>query len=148
MARVRGRRTRPRLNPEVSLTPLIDTALNLLIIFMITTPMLNNSLRIELPKGKVKEDAGARQEMIVSLNKAGKMALDGKEMQFEDLISVVKKSIGSQKDKTVFVQADKATNYGEVINVVDGLKQVKGVSYVALATSGASTNNSGKSNSR
>lgn len=141
MARIRSMRQVRRQAPiEVTLTPLIDTALNLLIIFMVATPMMHNSLRIELPKGKVKEDTGIRQELIVSLTKKGEVALDGKIMNFDAIIASLKKKIGSYKNKTIFVQADQACNYGQVIKVVDALKQIKGVSYVALATSGKSTN--------
>ena len=45
--------------PEISLTPLIDTALVLLVIFMVATPIMKNSLTIDLPKGHMKEEKSA-----------------------------------------------------------------------------------------
>ena len=53
MARRKRKKTASHL--DVNLTPLIDMALTLLIIFMVTTPMMQNSIRINLPKGHAKE---------------------------------------------------------------------------------------------
>ena len=52
---------------EISLTPLIDTALTLLIIFMITAPMMQNSIKVQLPKGKAKEADTVNKERHVDL---------------------------------------------------------------------------------
>ena len=52
--RSRGRRRRLQAMNDVSLTPLIDTALTLLIIFMVATPMMRNSIRVTLPSGQAK----------------------------------------------------------------------------------------------
>jgi len=58
--------------PHVSLTPLIDVALTLLIIFMITAPMVQNGIKIDLPQGNSKE-VGSQQELVVSMRRDGKM---------------------------------------------------------------------------
>ena len=136
MARVnRGRRNRRgSMLPEITLTPLIDTALTLLVIFMIATPMLQNSLKIELPKGKMGERTNSQRELIIEVAKDGRVACGDKVVKFDALEGVVKRAIGSKKDQTVFVKADQASNYGQVIKVVDALKQIDGVAYVALAT--------------
>ena len=61
------KRRRARPSPqEISLTPLIDTALTLLIIFMVTTPMMHNAIKVNLPQGKSNE-AGGQQELVVYL---------------------------------------------------------------------------------
>ena len=136
MARVRRSRRVRKTLPEITLTPLIDTALTLLIIFMIATPMIQNALKIELPRGKMKEAGSNQQELMVAVSKEGKVALDGKIISFDTLPESVRKKIRSRKNQTVFVKADRASNYGEVIRIVDALKQIEGVSYVALATAG------------
>lgn len=136
MARVRrGRRGRRQFHlPDITLTPLIDTALTLLIIFMIATPMMHNSIKISLPKGQVKETTEPPKQLVVSLDKDKKIALDGKKLSFSGLVQEVNKKVVGKKDQTVFVKADTASNYGQVIKIVDELKRIKGVSYVALAT--------------
>lgn len=133
----RNRRRRERRRPEVSLTPLIDTALTLLIIFMITTPMLKkeNALEVELPKGNVKEVSdGLQQELVVSVDKQGRISFDGKLLSQKDLITVLQKKVGEHSKKTVFVKADTTVHYGIVIELVDAIKHIGGIKYVALAT--------------
>lgn len=136
----RRRRQKEHSFPEVYLTPLIDTALTLLIIFMITTPAIKkeNALQVELPRGKVTEvDDGKKQDIIVSLDKQGKIFLDGKGIQEKEVLDRLKKKIGNLKERTVFVKADTGAQYGKVIELVDKIKHVSGVRYVALATAKA-----------
>ena len=123
--------------PEISLTPLIDTALTLLIIFMVTTPMLNkeNALQVELPKGNVKETSDIqKEELIVTVSKKGDISFNNKVIKEKEVVAVLQKALGKKKDKTVFVKADTGSSYGKVIELVDTLKHVGGIKYVALAT--------------
>ena len=130
----RGRRKVTTL-PEISLTPLIDTALTLLVIFMVTAPMMNNALKIELPKGQAKEDQGTQQDLIVSVDKNKKLYLNDKLVASNDaLIKKIRSTLGKNMDRTVYVQADQSVPYGHVIELVDHIKVVGGVAYVALAT--------------
>ena len=121
--------------PEVSLTPLIDTALTLLVIFMITTPMMNNVIKVELPSSKVDEmDKHVQQETIVYIDAQGKLHLNGQELKLPAIIKELQK-MGQQKTvEMVFVKADQAVEYGKVIDLVDTIKMAGGIKYVALAT--------------
>lgn len=123
--------------PEISLTPLIDTALTLLIIFMVTTPMLQkeNALQVELPKGNVKETQETqKEELTVVITQKGDLSFNNKIIKEKDLILALKKAIGKKNDKTVFVKADTGASYGKVIELVDSIKHIGGIKYVALAT--------------
>ena len=133
--RRRGRRQ--SIFPEISLTPLIDTALTLLIIFMVTTPMLKNenALQVELPKGSMKEVHDSKEEeFVITLDKNGKMALNSTVMKKLSIIDKLKSVIAQNKKQTVFVKADAAVDYGKVIELIDSIKYISGVQYVALAT--------------
>lgn len=123
--------------PEISLTPLIDTALTLLIIFMVTTPMLKkeNALQVELPKGKMKEiDDSKEQEITIAIDKSGKFSFNNKIVKEVEILERLKMQVGKKSDRTVFVKADTAVHYGKVLELVDKIKHVSGVRYVALAT--------------
>lgn len=133
------RRKRNRRKPidalnDISMTPLIDTALTLLVIFMMATPVIQNAVRITLPQGDAKEDAGAAQELIVFLDKNNQLYLNKDKMEKKNLIASIQKQVGSKNEKTVFVKADRGVNYGTVIELVDEIKTIGGVKYVALAT--------------
>ncbi|MBT3455700.1 biopolymer transporter ExbD [bacterium] len=135
MSRFRRRGKRFTLSmPEVSLTPLIDTALTLLIIFMVTAHMFHNSILIQLPKGHVKEDREAKEELVVALDKQGSLYFEGKPITQTGLIKILKQKLEKQPSKPVFVQGDQGVEYGKVIDLVDMLKIRGGVEYVALST--------------
>lgn len=136
MANLRTSRRRIQKSiPEVSLTPLIDTALTLLVIFMITAPMMHNAIRVDLPKGKASECPTNDEELLVSVDKEGKMFLNGQlAPDFPTLMTMIKKTIGTAHDKTVFVHADETARYGQVLELVDNIKVIGGITYVALAT--------------
>lgn len=134
MAFNRRKRKAPSALNDIPLTPLIDTALTLLIIFMVTTPMMQNAIKVTLPEGKAKEDGSAKQELIVYVDQQKKMFFNGVPVTKDSLVSTVKRKIGNDKDCTVFVKADKDVSYGYVIQIVDQLKVAGGVKYVALAT--------------
>lgn len=131
----RRRRAPHSALPEIPLTPLIDTAMNLLIIFMVATPMMNNMIKVELPRGSVRESDSKQQELTVFVDKQEKMYVNGKAIANRDaLVKELRRILGAEKDKTVFIKADQSVHYGYVIELVDHLKSVGGVSYVALAT--------------
>ncbi|QQR48892.1 biopolymer transporter ExbD [bacterium] len=118
--------------PEISLTPLIDTALTLLIIFIVTAPMVQNGIKVNLPHGKSKE-AGNQQELVVTLNKKNELYFNSYPVKKEELVSTIQKALENNEDTPIYVRADETVSYGNVIDIVDNLKQA-GVKYVAMST--------------
>ena len=130
--RRRKRRFKRVALPEVSLTPLIDTALTLLVIFIITVPAIQNGIKVDLPQGNSKE-VGTQQELVVTLNKEGKLYFNSYPIDRRSLVDTVTKAMKTQEDRPVYVRADRTVSYGKVIEIVDELK-VAGVKYVAMST--------------
>ena len=129
------RQRKPIVMPEITLTPLIDTALTLLVIFMITAPMMNNVIKVELPSSHVDEmDTHVQQETVVYIDKQQKTYLNGTEMNLQAIIKTLQKMGKDKKIEMVFVKADQAVEYGKVIDLVDTIKMAGGIKYVALAT--------------
>ena len=107
----------------------------LLVIFMITTPMMNNVIKINLPSSSVNEvDSKDQQETIVYVDKQSKLYLNGTEMKLQAIMKNLQTMSKQQKVEIVFVKADQAVEYGRVIELVDTIKTVGGIKYVALAT--------------
>ncbi len=134
MTRRSRRRRSLSLMTDVPLTPLIDTALTLLVIFMITTPMLHNAIRVTLPQGKAHEQANAQEDITIYIDKDGGLFLNGTAITHDNLIAQLHAAVAQDCGKTVFVKADTAVAYGTVVELVDRIKVVGGVKYVALAT--------------
>ena len=130
--KLRRRMLRKHAWPELILTPLIDTFATLLVMFIITAPMVQNSIKVDLPFGKSKE-VGATQELIVTLQKDGKIFFNNFPTNKQDLVTSIQKSLANKEDTPVFVKADRTLAYGKVIEIVDQLKEA-GVRYVAMST--------------
>jgi biopolymer transport protein ExbD len=119
---------------DISLTPIIDVALTLLVIFIMTAPVIQNAIKITLPKGAVKEDGGVQEELIVYIDKESKLFFNNQYIDASLLTAEIQKKVQENSDKTIFVKADQGVSYGTVIELVDSIKQIHGVAYVALAT--------------
>lgn len=129
---------------EINVTPLIDVALTLLIVFMVTTPMIKKEkgLHVQLPKGDIQEvPTTAKQEITICMDAKGAITLNNKVVKKEDLMNSLKlvaKQVNATAKRsdlaTVFIKADQAMSYGAVIELVTQIKQCEGVGYVALPT--------------
>jgi len=133
---MKGKKRRTRTKrfemPHISLTPLIDTALTLLIIFIVTAPAIQSGFKVDLPHGKSKE-VGVQQDLVVTLNKKGMLYFNSYPVKQEELVKTVKTSLVGREETPVYVKADRIISYGKVVEIVDSLKQA-GVKYVAMST--------------
>lgn len=132
-----GRRRKRGLSrlPEVSLTPLIDTALVLLVIFMVATPIMHNSLAIDLPEGNMKEDVDPTiSSLIVAIMPSGKLHLHGRTYSLESLLKELPRQVKASKENKVYVNCDRKVSSGTLIKVIDSIKYVAGVEHVVLST--------------
>jgi len=118
--------------PDVSLTPLIDTALTLLVIFMITAPMVRYGIKVNLPHG-TSQQVSDLQELAVTIDPEGKLYVNNRSIDKQDLARTVHAELAGQRDVPVYVRADRSISYGLVIEVVDILKR-SGVHLVAMST--------------
>jgi len=123
---------RKTASPEMTLTPLIDTFATLLLVFIVAAPMVQNGIKVDLPQGKIKE-VGNQQDLVVTLNRDGKIYFNNFAIERKNLVSSVQKALVQKEDTPVYVHADESVKYGKVIEIVDELK-LAGVKYVAMST--------------
>ncbi len=141
---LRGRgMSKPKQLQEICLTPLIDTALTLLVIFMVATPIMNNGLAIDLPKSKTDENSQKNNPLTIYLEKSidgdlGMVFIDDMSVEFKDLIPCLQDKLGSLRHQTVNLNADQSLPYKVIVDVVDKVKFVPGVDHVILSTARAS----------
>lgn len=125
---------------EINVVPYIDVTLVLLIIFMITTPMLQTGVEVDLPKA---ESATVEQKegippIVISIKKEGQyyINVDGVTddlVQPEDINTRVETALSNNKSPQVLINADKSIDYGSVVTVMASLKNA-GVANVGLMT--------------
>ena len=132
---LRRRRSKRRVLPEVSLTPLVDTALVLLVIFMIATPIMQNSLHIDLPQGQMQEDTQqSSQPVMVTIDSQERLSLNGDVLDLDRILQVLGEKMKSSDDKKVIVECDQKASSGKLVETIDGIKFVAGVEHVVLST--------------
>jgi len=134
MRSTRRRQRRTQALHDIPLTPLIDTALTLLVIFMVTSPLINNAIKISLPKGNIQECANMQQEFVVYVDNKNDIFFNGKCVKGDELVTALQQAVADKKDQVVFVKGDEASVYGNVLKLVGHIKKIDGIGHVALVT--------------
>jgi biopolymer transport protein TolR len=116
-------RTRTSLS-EINVTPFVDVVLVLLIIFMLTAPVLESGIEVELPKTKTVK-AIATEKVVITIDKRQTLYVGNDPVNINLLGSTVTSRLKGSIDSAVFVRADQAVPFGTFAKVVDALKQAK-----------------------
>jgi len=124
-----------RMLSEINITPLVDVALVLLIVFMITAPLLQQGMPVNLPEAAAPALKRTKTDVIVSIQGDGKVYLgDDNEVIPEDELEGRLMAIYQAKDqKDLFIKADRNVRYGKVVNVMSVAKKA-GVDRIGMIT--------------
>jgi biopolymer transport protein TolR len=118
---------------QINVTPLVDVMLVLLVIFMVTAPILQQGVAVDLPDARAGALTGKDEQLVVSLTKGGALYLNDAKMSSADLETKLRAIAAQRPDGQVFVRADKSVPYGEVIGVMAAIKQA-GIRRVGMVT--------------
>ena len=134
--RARERRVAPTLN-EINVVPLVDVMLVLLIIFMVTAPMMQRGLDVNLPQSRRAQEINDQQRLYVTVpltfRKDHKVRVGDDLVPFELLAERVRQAMRWKSEKQVFLQCDGTLTVQEFMDVTDRLKEggVENVGIVA-----------------
>ena len=119
---------------EINITPLLDLAFVLLIIFVITTPLLEQSITLNLPKGGRPDPSQIRKNVrTVEVSNTGAYAFEKQRMSLEQLTTRLAAEYRSNPNLIVYIRADKDGPYGNVAAVIDGCQNL-GISRYSFRT--------------
>ena len=119
---------------EINITPLLDLAFVLLIIFVITTPLLEQSINLKLPHGGTPEKRLNKSDIrTVEISNTGYYALDKRRMTLPQIISQLAGEFRSNPNLVVYIRADKESRYDLVAQVLDGCEKY-GITRYSLRT--------------
>ena len=119
---------------DINVTPLVDVMLVLLIIMMIVAPLLQQGVSLNLPVAFNSADKPETQEQTVVAVDAQKRYYVGvKQVPKDDLITEVNRVLENKKEKTVIIKADRAVEYGAVMEAMDSLR-LGGIEDMGLIT--------------
>ncbi|RMH39007.1 MAG: biopolymer transporter ExbD [Deltaproteobacteria bacterium] len=103
------------LNSEINVTPLVDVMLVLLIIFMVTAPMLNAAVDLNLPQGGVTKVADTDGKLVLSIDKHRVLRLGDTPVRWTELYDKLANNAKLQREGELYVEADKDLPYGVVM---------------------------------
>ena len=119
---------------DINVTPLLDLAFVLLIIFMITTPLLDQGMNLELPTGGVPDgEIDLELIRIVEIDSEGGYFLDKEELEFAGLSAAIGEAFQAEPNIQVYLRADKKATFEMVARVLDILTTL-GIPDVSVRT--------------
>jgi len=132
----RGGHTQTAL-AEINITPLVDVVLVLLVIFMLTAPVLQSGIQVDVPHTKTVHQI-TQQRTVVTIDKNQTVYLNDKPINLNDLPSLLRAQNTDTTHTTVYLRADAKVSWGTMATVMDSIKQsgITNVSVVTQPTSG------------
>lgn len=107
---------------EINVTPFIDVILVLLIIFMIAAPLATVDVAVDLPSSTVEPQRRPDKPLFLTVRPDLTLALGEETVPREKLSSALVAATQNNKDERIFLRADKAVSYGEVMEVMNMLR--------------------------
>src|SRR5258706_14975711 len=98
---------------QINVVPLVDVMLVLLVIFMVTAPILQQGVQVDLPQAKAGALSGEEEQLVVSIDKKGTIFLNDNTITVEELTPKLAAVVKLKPDKQVFLRADRSVSYGE-----------------------------------
>ncbi|HMP88778.1 MAG TPA: biopolymer transporter ExbD [Kiritimatiellia bacterium] len=117
---------------EINMTPLIDLTFLLLITFIITMPLVEQAIPINLPKAKT-QSVDQRESRSITVDVKGQVYLDSVPLAMDDLAAQMKLIATASPDTTVMVRADEKLHYGTVVEILRILNDAN-ITRLALVT--------------
>jgi len=118
---------------EINVTPLVDVMLVLLIIFMVTAPIIQQGVEVNLPKVKAQALPGKEEQFIVSITRNREVYLNDTRITTDQLSEKLKAISVERPNRQVFLRADDAVPYGEVVRTMAAIKAA-GIEDVGMVT--------------
>jgi biopolymer transport protein TolR len=124
---------RGSLVSQINVTPLVDVMLVLLIIFMVTAPIIQQGVEVNVPKVRAAALPGEEQQFVVSITRDKQIYLNDTPLGADELTQKLAAISAERPDRQVFVRADEDVPYGEVIRTMAAIKAA-GIQNVGMVT--------------
>ena len=118
---------------EINVIPLVDVMLVLLIVFMITAPMMQHGLGIDIPNVTARALPAKDEPQILNVTKDQRLILNEKKIEFRDLKQAVQFLFANREKKEIYLRADKDVPYGFVVRCMGTIREA-GVDKINIVT--------------
>ena len=117
---------------EINITPLVDVVFVLLIIFMVTAPVLQSGIEVNVPKTRTVKEI-TEERMVISINKDQRVFLGNDPININEIKAKLRQKIRDPQHQSVFLRADQDVPFGAFATVMDAVKQA-GITNVSIVT--------------
>jgi biopolymer transport protein TolR len=131
--RISGRLSVPTTLAEINVTPLVDVMLVLLIVFMVSAPMMQQGIQVDLPKANASTLNEVPDQLVVTISRSRQIQINGKEVPNGQYRARLEAIASVKPDVQVFIHADHSLPYGFIAQVMAETKNSR-VSRVGLVT--------------
>ncbi|MHB8389864.1 MAG: ExbD/TolR family protein [Acidobacteriaceae bacterium] len=118
---------------DINITPLVDVVLVLLVIFMITAPVLQSGIQVNVPRTKTVKQI-TQQRTVVTIDREQRVFLDDKPVNVNDLPALLQEKNGANPaNRVIYLRSDERVPFGAFASVMDAVKQA-GITNVSIVT--------------
>jgi biopolymer transport protein TolR len=118
---------------EINVTPMVDVMLVLLIIFMVTAPLIQQGVKVNLPQTRAAPVEATEKKLVLSIDAKKRVYIGEAEVQLEELEAKLRANAKAQGDKELYLHADRVIPYGVVVEVMAAAQRA-GIGYVGMIT--------------
>lgn len=117
---------------DINVTPFVDVVLVLLIIFMITAPVIESGIDVELPQTRTVKEI-TQERVVVSIDRQQRLFMGSEAVNVHDLSDRLRRALRDPARQSVFLRADKEVPFGVVAAVIDAM-YVGGIKNISVVT--------------
>jgi biopolymer transport protein TolR len=117
---------------EINITPLVDVVLVLLVIFMLTAPVLQSGIQVNVPKTKTVREI-TEQRTVITIDKDQQVFLNDKLVNLNDLPNILRSQSSDNVHQVIYLRADQSVSFGAFATLMDAVKQA-GITNVSIVT--------------
>jgi biopolymer transport protein TolR len=118
---------------EINVTPMVDVMLVLLIIFMVTAPLIQQGVKVNLPDARAQPVEATEKRLVLSIDRQGHIYLGEAEVAADQLEDKLRSNAKAQADKEIYLHADRDVPYGAVVEVMAAAQRA-GIPSVGMIT--------------
>ncbi len=128
-----GKEPTGRTMSEINVTPMVDVMLVLLIIFMVTAPLIQQGVKVNLPQAKAAPVEATEKKIVLSIQRDRRVFIGEAEVPLGDLEQKLKTNAKAQADKEIYLHADRDLAYGVIVEVMVAAQRA-GINNVGMIT--------------